>query len=135
MRTYQPGEEMMTNTSDESGISVNRPESPSDCDDIEEQSAEHLETGRREREQRRGGENEEEYTENTEDERQHLTIEEVGQRSQDKKEMSFSNRLGDRLGESGYQSHSRLAKSRENETTIKDGSKRKSWQSRPLSSS
>ena len=33
------------NTSDESGISVNRPESGSECEDIQEQSAEHSEKG------------------------------------------------------------------------------------------
>ena len=44
MWTYQPGADMMTNTSEESGISVNPPQSPSERDDIEEESAENLQT-------------------------------------------------------------------------------------------
>ena len=69
--TYQPGADMITNTSDESGISVNRPESVSENDDIEEQSAEYKETalsGRRKRNEQRE-EDEREYGEESDEER------------------------------------------------------------------
>ena len=69
--TYQPGADMITNTSDESGISVNRPESVSENDDIEEQSAEYKETAlsaRRTRNDQRE-EDEREYGEESDEER------------------------------------------------------------------
>ena len=57
-----------------------------------------------------------------------MTLDDGNHKRLDRKEMSFSNRLADRLGDSyGCQSNSRLSKTRDNETTLKGRSKRKSW--------
>ena len=117
--TYQPGAELMTNTSDESGISVNQPQSATDREDIEEQSAENHETHMSGREHQEG-----EYSGSNEDERNQASSQEAVQRFQDQKEMSFSNR-----------SLERLRRPKDEETTKQATSKRQIWQGRPLSSS